>query len=279
MANPNPAMITNEMWALWEGCSAVLPGVRLSGIYANKVCYHNSVKANKANWPGAYCIKLPLDLKGPQDKARAIDLTLSDAEMKKRTGLLRAAALHPNDDRLLGVREFYGTLNGTTVYGLSRNTDSGTWVSVTSDTSHLWHIHISEWSFYCNQWPAQEMILSVLSGETWEAWLARKDLGGMDYYVISDAGPHLHEAGKVGGGTYQHAKDIDTYNSWKAAFPGPERFITHAQFNAGILGKNVDELGVGGGGLAPHTHDVPISITVSTTGSGSGTASSGPAKA
>jgi len=183
MTNPNPAVITEAEWRLWQGCLLVIPGVRLSGIYANKAHYHNTVRANQINWPTSYSIRLPLDLTQPTDKARGEDLTMSTAEMIKRTGYLRASALHPDDDRLGCLREFYGTLNGTTVYGLSHDSPTSAWRQVSSDASHLWHIHKSFFTLYCDNWDARpgvyglEGVLSVLSGETWEAWVAHKSGG------------------------------------------------------------------------------------------------------
>lgn len=172
-ANPNPTRIPDEIWWLWEKCYLVIPGVRLGGIFADKVCYHNFVNANKIKWPDAYCIKLPLDLKGDFTKARAIDLTMSTAEMIKRTTLLKNSALHPEDNRLFGVREFYGTLDGKVVYGLTKSDENGPWSRSTSDTSHLWHIHASFFTFYCDNALAMAAFYSVISGESWEDWKER----------------------------------------------------------------------------------------------------------
>jgi len=187
MANPDPAHVTDAMWTLWLECREAIPGVRLGGIYANKRCYHNTVNANRRNWPGAYCIRLPLDLRGPLDKARGIDLTMTSPEMRKRTGYLRRAALHPEDNRLAAVREFYGTLDGRTVYGLIRNAD-GEWVSSTSDTSHLWHVHASIYTAYCAAWNALAPIVSVLDGVTWNEWTERnRDMPNL--YVTRSTDP------------------------------------------------------------------------------------------
>lgn len=173
--NPNPSRITEPMWRMWDRRPAI-PGVRLGGIYANKQCYHNTVDANLKNWPNAYCINVPLDLRGPRDKARAIDYTMSDSEMRKRTGYLRASALAPNDDRLTAVREFYGTITGNTVYGLIKDNDNGPWRSSSADSSHLWHIHISIFTAYCDDWEKLEPVLSVLSGESYAEWQSRREL-------------------------------------------------------------------------------------------------------
>jgi len=179
-ANPNPVRITDPEWRLWEGSLLAIPGVRLGGIYANKSGYHNTVAANQVGWPGDYSTRLPLDLTDPRIKARAIDLTMNAQQMILRTGYLRDSAIHPDDDRLGCVREFYGTLNGRDVFGRSHNTETSAWVTVTSDSSHLWHDHISFFTKYCDDWAAApgvyglEGVLSVLSGETWDAWVARK---------------------------------------------------------------------------------------------------------
>src|SRR5262245_10802353 len=76
-ANPNPARITDQMWAFWEAFAALEPSVRLGGIYANKPGYHNTRAANS---PSNYSIRDPQDQLGPPDKAAAIDLTFPNAQ-------------------------------------------------------------------------------------------------------------------------------------------------------------------------------------------------------
>jgi hypothetical protein len=171
VTNPDPVHITDAMWMMWtERPDSTW---KLGGIYANKKCYHNTVNANIANWPGAYCVILPLDLKGLLNKARAIDYTMSDAKMVVYTRRLKNSALDPDDPRLNAMREFYGTTDNKTVYGLIKDTTTGAWRRSSSDLSHLWHIHISIFTLFCDDWTALEPILSVLSGETLAEWRAR----------------------------------------------------------------------------------------------------------
>lgn len=172
MTNPNPLYITDEMWTLWLTCESFIPGVRLGGIYANKSGYHNTVNSNKKSWPGNYSIRLALDLTDPANKARAIDLTMDNEQMVLRTSYLQASALDPADDRLSCVREFYGTLNTTTVYGLIKDNEGGPWRFASSDSSHLWHIHISIFTTFVSIWAQLLAIASVLRGQSYADWIS-----------------------------------------------------------------------------------------------------------
>lgn len=163
-ANPNPSKVPDSLWWLWESLLLVIPGIRLGGIYANKSCYHNTVQANQASWPGAYCIRVAADLVGDFTKARAIDLTLSTAEMIKRTTMLRDAARR-NDPRLRHIREFIGTLDGVRVFCMIHDSETGAWrEDWTRDSSHLWHIHISFFTKYATSQVAAQDVYWVLTG-------------------------------------------------------------------------------------------------------------------
>jgi len=169
--NPNPGYITDEMWNLWLTVEGIIPGVRLGGIYAYKSGYHNTVNSNKKSWPNDYSIRLALDLTQPDNKARAIDLTMDNRQMVLRTSLLQQSALDPVDSRLRCVREFYGTLNTTSVYGLIKDNEEGPWRFASSDASHLWHIHISIFTTYVDVSAVLAGIVSVLSGQTYADWI------------------------------------------------------------------------------------------------------------
>lgn len=178
-ANPNTTRISDPCWRLWEETAADTPGIRLGGIWANKRCYHNGVDDNLRNWPGSYCVRLALDLVNFNRKfARAIDWTMSDAEMRKRTNRLRASALDPDDNRLLAMREFIGTRDSDNVYCLIKDDEDGPWrFDGSRDSSHLWHVHGSIFTKYINDWSALEGILSVWIGETLAQYEARKSGG------------------------------------------------------------------------------------------------------
>ncbi len=183
--NPNPAYITAEMWRLWE--SRPNKNWKLGGIYADKKGYHNTVAANKRHWPGNYSIKLPLDLVPINNtKARAIDTTKSTREMVKWTKNMRDSALDPQDNRLAAVKEFYGTLDGKTVYGLSKDSIDGEWREVTADTTHLWHGHTSIFTAFVANWVMLAPILSVWAGEPFYKW--REGQVQLDIAKLNDIG-------------------------------------------------------------------------------------------
>jgi|KBSSwiStaDraftv2_1062776.scaffolds.fasta_scaffold00340_33 hypothetical protein len=169
MTNPDPEHITEPMWRLWT--ERPNPHWLLSGIYANKKAYHNTVNANLRFWPGNYSIKLPLDLVPEnRNKARAIDLTMSDSEMVLWTKRMKTAAENPLDTRLAAVKEFFGTIDGKTVFGLGKDNKIGPWRKVTADKTHLWHGHTSIFTAFVNNWSMLAPIISVWRGDSFIEW-------------------------------------------------------------------------------------------------------------
>ena len=175
MTNPIPEFITTPMWNTWLDCKKFIPGVLLSGVYANKPGYHSEVERNLRFWPGNYSVLLDADLQGIKDKARAIDLTMSDAQMRHRTALLRNSALNPKDWRLYQLRSFIGTLDSKKVYcriardsrGLGEGRGEDDW---SRDPSHFWHKHCSFFAKYVNNWSHFLPFISALKGQSFADW-------------------------------------------------------------------------------------------------------------
>jgi hypothetical protein len=148
MSTPPNAYTTAPLWELWLGADKAIKSARFGGIYANKSGYHNTRNAHlseagrERGWDDNYSVQLPLDKQGPGDKAAALDLTLSDADMKTYTKRLKQA-MESGDPRMGSVKEFYGTLDGDVVYGLGKRSRSGATYKTSADSSHLWHIHLS----------------------------------------------------------------------------------------------------------------------------------------
>lgn len=171
MGNPNPAVITGEMWWLWEQLHELEPGSQLGGIYANKSGYHNTRNGNAA---GNYSVREAEDHQGPGDKAAALDWTFPNAQrgdystIAKYTKRLLASGHDHDDPRLNGLREFYGQADSDShVEGW----DCRHLVDVTSDSSHLWHIHFSISRAHVTDLATMRALLSVLRGESTAQWL------------------------------------------------------------------------------------------------------------
>jgi hypothetical protein len=257
MVNPNPALITEEMWRLWTDRPNL--AWRLSGIYANKKGYHNTVNANLRNWPGNYSIRLALDLTGKnRDKARAIDLTMTEEEMVKWTRRMRDSALNAEDNRLGAVREFYGTLDGKNVFGLSKTEVDGQWHSVTADSTHLWHGHTSIFTSFVANWIMLAPILSVWAGEPFADW---KDKA-MDYLPRKD---QSSEAVKYWQCVHNDVRNsvkppcdrIDTDGSYGAATAA-----AFADFYKKVVGPSVYDGSYLSGWLAMQYHKRLVPVTV-----------------
>lgn len=155
----------DAVYSVFHHVQAAVPGARYGGAYTLKPGFHSSVEDNLERWPGNYSIRDAINRREPRAVGRALDLTLSTTEMKTRTGYLRDAAAD-DDPRLACVREFYGTTNGTSVFGRAHTGPDTGWYSSSADSSHLWHIHLSFFTPYVDDWDALAGVVSVLKGES-----------------------------------------------------------------------------------------------------------------
>lgn len=170
-ANPDPAHITNEMWWLWQQLQALEPSSKLGGVFAAKPGYHNT-RGNLPSYDYSVCDDPP-DQDGPPDKAAAIDWTFPDAQggdydrIARYTVRLLDSAQDPDDPRLNGWREFYGNADDDSYV---EGWDIRYGCAATSDSSHLWHIHLSECRDQTTSQKNKEALLSVLKGESVSQW-------------------------------------------------------------------------------------------------------------
>jgi hypothetical protein len=144
---------------LYNGVIKATGGVG-SGIAAQKTGYHDSRENNP---PGNYSVILPLDKQGPADGAAAIDINLSTAKMIKFTKMFMDG-LDKKDPRLKGIKEVIGTRDGRNVVRYTRSSPTSDPVWASSDSSHTWHIHISLFRAYINNWDVLKGILDFLGG-------------------------------------------------------------------------------------------------------------------
>jgi hypothetical protein len=164
---------------LWPGCRALAPKVSaLGGITAFKTGYHGPRNWMKANHPNDYSIQLAIDKLGPGDEGSALDWTFTDAQKSDFSTIAKFSrrlfkAGQEKDPRAYPLREFYGnTDSDREVEGWSyyRNRAGS------SDSTHLWHIHMSIYRKYINDAAAMRSILSILSGEEDDVALSDEDI-------------------------------------------------------------------------------------------------------
>ena len=176
--------VTAEMQYLVDELHKLEPESQNGGTYANKPGYHNSRSQNS---PSNYSVvDKPPDGGGPSTVCAAVDWTFPEAQggnydrIAKYTKRLLASAQDPDDPRLNGWREFYGQSD---VDSYVEGWDIRYNCPATSDSSHLWHIHISENRDQATSKQNKDALLSVLRGETvaeWEDDVSAKDVWTYD---------------------------------------------------------------------------------------------------
>ncbi len=178
-ANPNPSRTPDNLWWLWLRLRELEPSSQLGGTYADKSGYHNTRDRNRQRWPGNYSIREAEDQGGPGDKCAALDWTFPNAQrgdystIAKYTKRLLASGKDKDDPRLDGLREFYGQSDTDRAV---EGWDCRHLVNVTSDDSHLWHLHFSfdrDKVASAAGRKVMENLLSVLAGETLASWRQR----------------------------------------------------------------------------------------------------------
>lgn len=143
---------------------AVVLGGTFSGVVGDKshtYGYHRSRNALVAAGNGGdYSLRYAADKTGDGDAASAIDITLPAQTMITVSKRLIAAGKR-DDARGAYLREFFGTVDGRNVSGW----DFRKRTYATSDSSHLWHIHLSVHRRYATSYSAAQKIVDLVTGK------------------------------------------------------------------------------------------------------------------
>lgn len=169
-----PAHTSDALWRLWQEFSEVEPDAVFAGTFAAKSGYHNTrynhVHGINGGKPTDYSITDRVyDRRGSDQLTGALDITFRTAQrgvydtIKKYSRRLDDAMRRDDSlllhDGICVLREYFGNLNGDRVvdgYSLFRER------RVSSDPSHLWHIHQSFTRQFVEDWDKLEGVLYVL---------------------------------------------------------------------------------------------------------------------
>jgi hypothetical protein len=143
---------------LFDKIKAGVPSAIMAGVIgdsAHDYGYHrgrNYVSAND------YSAQLAEDRAGDGEAACGLDLSWSDTASQYTVSQRLLNAKH--DSRMYACREFYGSTDGRVVCGW----DYAGGYAVTSDDSHLWHVHLSILRQYATDPAALDGIAQVITG-------------------------------------------------------------------------------------------------------------------
>lgn len=113
-----------------------------------------------------YSVELKADQLGPAWAAAALDIKPPDLIHQHRLTARLLRASRARDPRLTRVvREWYGSLDGVRVTGWDLHYGG----PATSDSSHLWHVHISFYRQNLGRPALLAPVAEVLAGLTWPA--------------------------------------------------------------------------------------------------------------
>jgi hypothetical protein len=143
---------------LFNQIHAAIPAAVMSGILGDAAHTYGYHRGRNYVPASDYSVQLAEDKQGDGEAANGLDLSWSDASWQYTVSQRLLAA--KNDSRMHACREFYGSTDGVTVCGW----DYYGGYAVTSDSSHLWHIHLSILRKYANDPDALSGIASVITG-------------------------------------------------------------------------------------------------------------------
>lgn len=189
---------------LWLGMKALVPTSQLGGILADKPGYHNM----RRRLPSTdYSVTLPIDKLGPDNEGSAIDWTFPNAQAGNYSTIaLYSKRLYDagvtDDPRAYPMREFFGNIDlDSTVEGWSYYRNA----AASSDTSHLWHIHISIHRKYINDTAAMNSILDILGGD--DMAFTEAQMRGFPWQYVGGGIPAGYSALKVFYETWYNARE------------------------------------------------------------------------
>jgi hypothetical protein len=208
---------------LFDKVKAGMPEAIMAGILGDQAHDFGYHRGRNYCAPGDYSCELDEDRQGDGEAACALDISWSTAEAHYTASrrLLDAA----NDSRMYPVRSFYGSTDGVYVCGY----DYPGGYPVTSDDSHLWHIHASILRAYANDEAALAGVAEVITGGAGGVVDSIEELPGeVEAMLVQDADSGVGML--VTGGKAIFVRQGADYTAMKTGGV-PAATITHTLFN------------------------------------------------
>jgi hypothetical protein len=154
MAEYAPAAIQG----LFEQIQAAIPEALMGGIQGDAAHTYGYHRGRDYVPSSDYSVQLAEDKQGDGEACCGLDLswTAADPQYTVSRRLLDAS----DDSRMFACREFYGSTDGVHVCGW----DYAGGYPVSSDDSHLWHVHLSILRRYADDPDALDGIAQVITG-------------------------------------------------------------------------------------------------------------------
>ena len=152
--------------------TTAIPGTINAGTAVDKKGFHGSRAYNQKYFPTNYSIRAYPNNLGDARLSAGADITFTAAQHGDFSGIaVYSSRLYAarNDPRLSGWYEYYGN-NDTDrdVEGYCFYTGK----NVTSDSSHLWHIHVSNLRVWSASSLNYDAMYSVLTGQSFDAFVS-----------------------------------------------------------------------------------------------------------
>lgn len=152
------------LWDCYYTVAAAIPSAVMSGIIGDSGHTYGYHRGRNYLSSSDYSCQYSADLGGSGEAANGLDISFSSADMKTVTRRL-IDAVDRGDSRIQTLREFYGTVDGWSVTG--RDIPTGSWI--TSDDSHLWHVHLSGFRENADDTAAWQGVADIIIGQQREA--------------------------------------------------------------------------------------------------------------
>lgn len=160
---------------------------------------------------------------GPSDRAAAIDMTMSTADIIKcHTQLRNFWKNRANDPRM----QYINAWNGWDGTGDAGRYDVVKGTVETASSDHKWHIHLEVRRRYVNDTTAQKAILSMLKGESVNSYLGKSPTGDDDEMTEAELLAGLTKWAKSNDGKAAIASAVGATDD---VFNTPELYLYNGQ--------------------------------------------------